>query len=200
VRLPLLGSRPLWRLQYWKSTPRGFTSPASFRLQAFSTSWRFAPPRTLRPCFMPLTPGVLPSELSPPSEPFRLSAVLALLSFTCRHLPSEEGRPSAGAAFRALLPSGVRCFQLAVTLAVSPLLSWDSSPLGFSPFPPSRMLPSSSPPALGSRPAGAFRPPGLQGFALRKDWLVSVETADPSGVSHLLKLAIGSKGLEDRDY
>jgi hypothetical protein len=62
------------------------------------------------------------------------------------------------------------------------------------------MLPPSFPPALGSRPAEAFRPPGLQGFTLRKDWLVSEETADPSGVSHLLKLAIGLKGFEDRDY
>jgi hypothetical protein len=35
---------------------------------------------------------------------------------------------------------------------------------------------------------------------LREVRLVSEETADPSEVSHLLKLAIGSIGLGDRDY
>jgi hypothetical protein len=31
----------------------GFASPSRLRLQVFSTSWRFGPPRACRPCFMP---------------------------------------------------------------------------------------------------------------------------------------------------
>jgi len=47
------------------STP-GFAFPGTFRLQVFSTSWRLAPSRSLRPCFMPVTLlGFVPSELSP---------------------------------------------------------------------------------------------------------------------------------------
>jgi hypothetical protein len=67
-------------------------------------------------------------------------------------------------------------------------------------FPPWRLLPTSSPLALHSRPAGARRSPGLQGFPLREPGLISVETADPFEVSHLVRLAIGLKGIEDRDY
>jgi hypothetical protein len=122
------------------------------------------------------------------------------MSFSHRDLPSEEGRPSVAVAFRALLPSRIRCFRFAVTLARGPLLSWDSSSLGFSLSSPWRVLPPSSPLALGSRSAEASRLPGLQGFTLRGAWLVSEETADPSEVSHLVKLAISWKGFKDRDY
>jgi hypothetical protein len=112
-------------------------------------------------------------------------------------LPSEKGRPSIAVAFRALLPSRIRCLRFAVILSGCPLLSWDSSSLGFSLSSPWRVLPPPSPPALGSRSAEALRPPGLQGFTLRGARLVSEETADPSEVSHLVKLAIGWKGFQE---
>jgi hypothetical protein len=79
----------------------------------------------------------------------------ALLSFRLRDLPSEEGRPSAAVAFRALLPSRIRCFRFAVKLSGCPLLSWDFFPLGFSLSPPWMVLPPSSPPVLCSRFAEA---------------------------------------------
>jgi hypothetical protein len=71
------------------------------------------------------------------------------------------------------------------------LLSWAFSPLGFSLSLPWRLLPTSSPPDLGFQHAEAFFPLGLQGFPLPGAWLVSEETADPSEVFHLVKLANG---------
>jgi hypothetical protein len=42
----------------------GFASPDRLRLQVFSTSWRFDPPRACWPCFMPdPLMGLCPSEL-----------------------------------------------------------------------------------------------------------------------------------------
>lgn len=144
--------------------------------------------------------GVLPSELSPLKKLCRLSAASALLSFPGRHPSSEEERRVARAAFRALVLLRVRCARSPVKVYQRPMLSWNFSPLGFSLFPPWRMLPTSSPHALGARSTEASRLPGLQGFPLREARLVSEETADPSGVSHLMKLAIDKKGFEDRDY
>jgi hypothetical protein len=119
-RPPLLGFRSLWRHRSGKFTVHGFTSPATFRLQVFSTSWRFPPPRTLVALFHATdTCGVFPSELSPFKERFRLSTALALLSFLHRSLPSEEGRPSVKAAFRALFPLKVRCSDLLFKLTVA---------------------------------------------------------------------------------
>jgi hypothetical protein len=40
--------------KHTESTILGFTSPDSFHLQAFSTSWWFTPRYALWPCFMPL--------------------------------------------------------------------------------------------------------------------------------------------------
>jgi len=59
------------------------------------------------------TRWVLPSELFPFSEPYRLSTAVALLSFPTPDLESEKTRHRDGAGFRVLLPEKVRCPPLA---------------------------------------------------------------------------------------
>jgi hypothetical protein len=60
----------------------------------------------------------------------------------------------------------------------------------------STVLPSC--PWLPARRSGPFA--WTSGFCLAGSQLVSEETADPSGVLHLVKLAIGARGSRDRDY
>jgi hypothetical protein len=92
-------------------------------------SWRFPPLRPLRACFIPVAlMGFDPSELFPLEEPQRLSAPGALLTFLrparlaassrCRHAQSHGSnaqvhrarpREPEQVAYRALLPSRVRC-------------------------------------------------------------------------------------------
>jgi hypothetical protein len=132
-----------------------------------------SPPRGAVP---PLD-GLCPPVVLPPSPPFRR-----------RMTPG--GRRLQG--FVPLLESvaPVRCYT-----PRCPMLSWACSPLGFSLSRPWSLLPGSSPHGLGFRSAEAFLVPDLQGFSLPGARLVSEETADPSGVSHLVKLANGSKGI-----
>jgi hypothetical protein len=132
-----------------------------------------SPPRGAVP---PLD-GLCPPVVLPPSPPFRR-----------RMTPG--GRRLQG--FVPLLESvaPVRCYT-----PRCPMLSWASPSLGFSLSRPWSLLPGSSPPGLGFRSAEAFLPPCLQGFPLPGARLVSEETADPSEVSHLVKLANGSKGM-----
>lgn len=144
--------------------------------------------------------GVLPSELSLPR------GAVPPLGGLCPPVVRPPAPP-----FRRRMTPGDRRLQGFVPLAESvapvccytprcPMLSWASAPLGYSFSRPWILLPGSSPHGLGFRSAEAFLPPDLQGFTLPRAWLVSEETADPSGVSHLLKLANGSKSIKDRDY
>jgi hypothetical protein len=105
------------------------------------------------------------------------------------------GRRLQGLVPRVESVAPVRCYTHRC-----PLLSWAFPSLGFSLSRPWSLLPGSSPPGLGFRSAEAFLPPCLQGFTLPGARLVSEETADPFEVSHLVKLANGSKGFQDRDY
>jgi hypothetical protein len=139
--------------------------------------------------------GVLPSELSPPR------GAVPPLDGLCPPVVLPPSPP-----FRRRMTPGGRRLQGFVPLleSVAPvccytprcsLLSWVSSPLGFSLSRPWSLLPGSSPPGLGFRSAEAFLPPDLQGFPLPGARLVSEETADPCGVSHLVKFANSSKGM-----
>jgi len=78
------GSGSLQRRQCSESTNPGLTSPGPCRFQVFATSYRFAPPLTLRVCFTPLTllGFTLQSFLLATSRaPYRsLAALLALPS------------------------------------------------------------------------------------------------------------------------
>jgi hypothetical protein len=155
-RPPLLGFLPLWRLGIREiHSPRvclaRFVPPSGFLnlLTAFPSPY-------LADLFHSADTWGFSLQSFPLSRSRDVSQRLfALLSFSFRDLPSEEGRPSDAAAFRALLPSRIRCFRFAVTLSGCPLLSWDSFPLGFSLSPPWTVLPPSSPPDLGSRFAEA---------------------------------------------
>jgi hypothetical protein len=78
---------------------RGFASPASFHLQGFAPSWRFAPPETVRACFIPVAlVGFLALRSIPLPEVAATSSVTALPA--CRW-----PKPS----FRVLIPPVVRC-------------------------------------------------------------------------------------------
>jgi hypothetical protein len=128
----------------------------SLRSQGFSPSQRFAPRRTIRPCFMPVTSlGFRPSELSPLEEPHRLSTAVALLMFPfhpshCTHtaLPRETGRSPPHASGVARVVSS-RASASAISLATSECLHRRS-----------RSRPKSSPsPTVSSQPvARRLRP------------------------------------------
>ena len=135
--------------------------------------------------------GVLPSELSPPrgtGPPLDGLCPPVVLPpappFRRRTVPG--GRRLQGFVPLVESVAPVRCYARRC-----PLLSWAFPSLGFSLSLPWRLLPTSSPPDLGFQPAEAFLPLGLQGFPLPGAWLVSEETADPSEVFHLAKLANG---------
>jgi len=72
-----------------ESTSLGFTSPDTFRLQVFSTSWRFAPQTARRPYCMPLAlTGFCPSERSPQRQHRALVESGSLFHSRCwHHLP-----------------------------------------------------------------------------------------------------------------
>ena len=59
----------------------GFASPDRLRLQVFSTSWRFDPPRACRPCFMP-DPllGFALQSLAPHVQPYAVTGTAPLLT------------------------------------------------------------------------------------------------------------------------
>jgi hypothetical protein len=112
--------------------------------------------------------GVLPPELSPFKDWCCLSAVRALLSFQRRHLPSEEGRRVAKAAYRAFFPLKVRCALVRRLKLTCARCSPGLFPSRVLPLPAvedaSNLLPSC--PWLTDRPR-ALRSPELQGLALR---------------------------------
>jgi hypothetical protein len=144
--------------------------------------------------------GVLPPELSPPRGAVpplggRCPPVVLPPAPPFRRRMTPGGRRLQGFVPRVESVAPVRCYT-----PRCPLLSWAFPPLGFSFSRPWSLLPGSSPPGLGFRSAEAFLPPGLQGFTLPGARLVSEETADPFEVSHLVKLANGLKGFQDRDY
>jgi hypothetical protein len=71
----------------------------AFRPQGFSPSRRFPPTGAVWLCFAPLPPiGFWPSELFPPNQPWRLSALVALL-------PLGQRRPLRVAPRQPLPPS-----------------------------------------------------------------------------------------------
>jgi hypothetical protein len=132
------------------------TSLRLLRSQGFSPSQRFAPRRTVRPCFMPVASmGFRPSELSPLEKPYRLSAAVALLMFpfhpshhTHAALPHETGRsPPHASRFARIVSS--RAPVSVITLATSECLHRRSRP---------RPRSSPSPAALSQPTAGPPRP------------------------------------------
>lgn len=105
------------------ATNTGVAAPAALHLQAFSASWCFVPPASLRPCFMPLTPlgfvGDLQS-LPPIGSQVALSRALPSLPSPLADASRSTSRvqTSAGSVHRGSVLPEVR----------EPVLSWPSSP------------------------------------------------------------------------
>jgi len=162
-----------------------FASPGTFRLQVFSTSWRFTPPNTLRVSFTPLTLlGFHPSERSPRDEPSALPVTRCPLDIAFLTNRSPRNSRFAGvvdfdlgsssmnlsAAFRALLPytsslQATRCYP---TWSLDALLGFALSRV----FPtsamarPSPCLLSCACPSEPPRLPWVAQPAALQSIAL----------------------------------
>jgi hypothetical protein len=157
----------------------GFASPDRLRLQVFSTSWRFHPPRACRPCFMPdPLMGLRPSELCSshaavhrlrrpsPHDVRQQSSTLPPLRNDGRNRRTSWAN---GRAPRAFPPSGVCSARESATRH----RRLNRRPARSSPgLPPSRVL------SLAG-PAG-FRRPSPHGLGSTD---ASVRTSCPTGCS-----------------
>jgi hypothetical protein len=182
----------------------GLASPVRLRLQVFSTSWRFHPPRAWWPCFVPHPlMGLCPSEpcssraavrrlrrrcphvvrTNPPTAPPSVAAGRSRL-----HRTAYGAAPGAPAAFRASLRARVR-HRIAAFYTARRRVAL----LGFA---PSRVLPLTGTarpsPGLPSRASlvqarttGRAHPSGSR---FQRGWLVSLETADPPGLCRLVTI------------
>jgi len=175
--VPPLGFLPLERMRVrdiYAHDP-GLPHPVTIRLQGFSPSWRLVPPRAFRACFIPVAlVGFHPSELFPLEEPLHLSVPAAFLTSPRPECPATPNPASSHAepwpkrtvhrdasrkpdavAFKALLPSRVRCRRAAVWAARGSMLSWaSSSPGASSPAPRPPVLGVQLPWASSARPSG----------------------------------------------
>jgi hypothetical protein len=127
--------------------------PATGRLQGFSPSWRVDPPRSFRPCFMPVTLlGLSPSEPFPPTQAVasldarnppdvHLRALCCRLAFVSMPSGSEDrstmdSRAGGSAARVGSPPGSGSCGEsVGPGLAVKPVpgsvLSWGFASSGF---------------------------------------------------------------------
>jgi len=186
---PLLGFHSLFATQAGGvHLPRGFPSPGTFRPQVFSTSRRFAPLPTLRPCFMPLPrPGFRPPGVFPPRQQ------AGLIGQPCppdvgAHLVHHNRRRSWHRSDCS--PSGLSsacgvrlpCAVVRPLQGPVPLMGFWASP-GFSLLLPWRRLPVSSAHALDRRarsPKEAVPWAGLQRLVGQEVRLASFESCRPA--------------------
>jgi hypothetical protein len=131
-----MGFGTLRRPQPEKHGCRRFTSPATFRLQVFSTSCRFASSRTFRPCFMPVASmGFFPSGRFPPAEPSVPSGSGPLRVVGFEHGPFEL--PPRSPDRQPRLQGFALCENSPLVQRgepqAEPLPSWVFRPLGNSP-------------------------------------------------------------------
>jgi len=127
---------PLQRHQSEKPGYRGVASPATFRLQGFSPSCRFASSRTFRPCFMPvaLMGFSLQGFFLLPS----LQALSSLVPFMVLAVePVNLELPPGPPVRKPYLQGFSLCKNSTLDLRgepqPEPLPSWVSPPLGISP-------------------------------------------------------------------
>jgi hypothetical protein len=188
----------------------GLASPGRQHLQVFSTSWRLNRPEPagLVSCRI-RSWGCTLQSFAPPLQPHAVSGAVALLSFRRTRRPAPLHRrairrppavrvcpiaeapgvsPGSAAAFRALLHIGVHHFA---TGGLGRRRA-RSSPglLALQGVPPRRSGTAFTVPAphgLGPTDANG-RADCPSGFQLRRDGLVSLETADPHGLFRLVTI------------
>jgi hypothetical protein len=129
-RLPSWGLLPFGASVPEESGPHGLAEPATFRLQGFSPSCRFAPPRAVWACFVPQTPLGFPLQGLPLlSEVADSSPALSPPAVTSQR--RGAGQPASGVCTRP----GVRSRPQVVYACRRPMPSWVFRPLQGSTFP-----------------------------------------------------------------